>query len=228
MPYVFNPFTNNLDATTSVIIPPGTVATLSGNSGGPVPPAGGNIDIIGSGEIVVIGDALTSTLEISTALTQGIVTLTGDTGGAISGDISDNVNIIGDGTTISISGDSGTSTLTVSAIPQAPPLTWNIITTDQTAVAGNAYFVNVAVGTVSISLPASGVLGDTIVVSKVSVPGTVQILVGAGQAVTFGNVQSFGPTGSVATTELGASITLVYFETNSWYVYTAIGNFIIS
>lgn len=229
MPFIFNPFTNNLDATDITVIPPGTVATLSGNSGGAVPPAGGNINIVGDGVSAnVVGNPGTNTLTISAMLPAGfIATVTADTGGPV-GPTADNLNIVGDGTTIAIAGNPGTSTLTVSTIPQPLPLTWSIITTDQTAVAGNAYFVNVGAGTVSVSLPPAGVLGDTIVIAKASFTGTMQFLVGAGQAITFGNLQSFGPIGTVSTTELGASITLVYFTTNSWYVYTAVGNFILT
>lgn len=44
--------------------PIGTVISLTGNSGGPVPPTLGNINIIGAGFINVVGDAATSTLTI--------------------------------------------------------------------------------------------------------------------------------------------------------------------
>ena len=41
------------------------VETLTGNTGGPVPPTGGNINVIGAGAISVAGNPGTSTLTIS-------------------------------------------------------------------------------------------------------------------------------------------------------------------
>ncbi len=49
----------------------GTVVTLTGNSGGAVPPTAGNINVVGSGAITVTGNPGTSTLTIT------------DTGGGI-------------------------------------------------------------------------------------------------------------------------------------------------
>lgn len=43
----------------------GIVETITGNSGGAVPPTAGNITLIGSGGITVVGDPGTSTLTIS-------------------------------------------------------------------------------------------------------------------------------------------------------------------
>lgn len=42
-----------------------TVDTLTGNSGGPVPPTAGNINILGTGTVNVVGNPGTSTLTIS-------------------------------------------------------------------------------------------------------------------------------------------------------------------
>ena len=46
----------------------------------------------------------------------GLQTLTGNTGGAVSGDVSKNINLVGDGTTVDIVGTPLTNTLTVSLI----------------------------------------------------------------------------------------------------------------
>lgn len=45
-----------------------------------------------------------------------VESLTGNTGGAVLPDISNNINVVGDGTTITVAGDPGTSTLTISVI----------------------------------------------------------------------------------------------------------------
>lgn len=47
------------------VIPLGGVATLTGNSGGAVPPTLGNINVLGSGGVTVAGNPGTSTLTIS-------------------------------------------------------------------------------------------------------------------------------------------------------------------
>lgn len=62
MPFRFNPITNRLDLIDIESIPPGTVATLTGNSGGAVPPTGNNINTIGTGSITIVGSPGTSTL----------------------------------------------------------------------------------------------------------------------------------------------------------------------
>ncbi len=45
-----------------------------------------------------------------------VETLTGNSGGAVGPDGSDNINVVGDGTTIDVTGNPGTNTLTISAI----------------------------------------------------------------------------------------------------------------
>lgn len=94
-----------------------TTETLTGNSGGAVPPTGNNINVVGDGTSVnVVGNPGTSTLTISAVTGSTIVeTLTGNTGGAVS-PTAGNINVKGDGTTISVSGNPGTSTLTISAV----------------------------------------------------------------------------------------------------------------
>jgi len=56
------------------------------------------------------------------SLPPGLVveTITGNTGGPVGPDGADNINIVGDGTTITIAGNSGTNTLTVSAVGSIP------------------------------------------------------------------------------------------------------------
>lgn len=66
--------------TLSSVIPIGGIATLTGNSGGAVGPTAGNIDIVGSGIVSVVGNPGTSTLTISvTGDLDYAVTLTSTT-----------------------------------------------------------------------------------------------------------------------------------------------------
>jgi hypothetical protein len=62
----------------------GPITTLTGNSGGAVPPTAGNINVVGSGSITVTGNPGTSTLTISSS-GSGITSITGDSGGAQAG-----------------------------------------------------------------------------------------------------------------------------------------------
>lgn len=61
----------------------GNVQTLTGNTGGAVPPTGNNINVVGTGSISVTGNPGTSTLTISSSGGgSGITTIDGDTGSA--------------------------------------------------------------------------------------------------------------------------------------------------
>ena len=65
MPFTFNPFTNNFDYTQTNIVPPGTVAALTGDSGGAVgPDITNNINIVGGPGIDVVGTPGTNTMTI--------------------------------------------------------------------------------------------------------------------------------------------------------------------
>lgn len=96
----------------------GNMLTLTGNSGGIVPPLAGNINVVGDTTTInVTGNPATHTLTIN-AITNGttiVSTLTGNGGGAVS-PTGGNINVVGDGTTITVTGNPGTSTLTISAI----------------------------------------------------------------------------------------------------------------
>lgn len=97
-------------------ITPGIYAeTLTGNSGGPVPPDGvGNINVVGDGTTIdVVGNPGTNTLTIS-AISAGasVLTLTGNSGGAVSPDGLGNIDIVNANTTVDIVGNPGTNTLT--------------------------------------------------------------------------------------------------------------------
>lgn len=61
---------------------------------------------------VVTGDWLPT----ATGVDTGILTLTGNSGGAVSSDPSRNINVVGDGTSINIIGNTGTHTLTSNVI----------------------------------------------------------------------------------------------------------------
>jgi hypothetical protein len=94
----------------------GTVIELTGNSGGPILPLAGNINVVGDGTtITVVGNPATHTLTISAVNTGTVSTLTGNSGGAVS-PTAGNINVIGDTVGITITGNPGTHTLTASLV----------------------------------------------------------------------------------------------------------------
>jgi len=97
--------------TTSISAVPGepVVQTLTGNSGGAVPPTAGNINIVGSTGIVVTGNPGTSTLTISGATEAG--TFTADSGSATP---AAGVIVMKGGSNISTSGATNVVTYNVS------------------------------------------------------------------------------------------------------------------
>lgn len=113
---VGNPGTNTL---TINFTNSGTVAGLTGNTGGEVGPSAGNINVIGNtaNGITVIGNPGTSTLTIdSTTGHPFLQSLTGNSGGTVYGDALQNINVVGDGTTAVVVGNPGTNTLTISTM----------------------------------------------------------------------------------------------------------------
>lgn len=78
MPFKFNPITHEFNITGNSGGGSGFIATLTGDSGGPVGPDGAdNINIIGSGPVTVSGNSLTNTLTIGSTfpfLTWSVIT----------------------------------------------------------------------------------------------------------------------------------------------------------
>lgn len=99
------------------------------------------------------------------------------------------------------------SSVTVSKLASGPRKSvvnsYNIVTTAQTMVAGNQYFVDAGVSTLNMVLPVAS-LGDTVRVVKVGATGTVNVVPNTGQKIEGATV---------------ASQTLTGYETNT-YVYT--------
>lgn len=183
MPYVFNPFTNNLDITDITVLPPGTVATLSGNSGGAVSPDLGNIEVIG------------------------------------------------DGTTITVVGDPSSHTLTISALSPTA-FSWQTVTANTTMVPNNGYIING--NSLQMLMPASANVGDMI---KVSAPGfyewTFSITQPSTVQMEVGNViTTSGVDGSIASPETGSFITLVCTVSGGgsffWSNESSVGDFILT
>lgn len=196
MPFRFNPFTNRLDLVETSSSPTGDVQFLTGNSGGAVPPsAGGNINVIGAGQVSVVGNPGTNTLTISLGGGVG-QTITGNSGGALVPTLG-NWNIFGAsvaaGTTpVATSGAASTLTVNVQ-ISQA------IAATNATNVGLSAF--NSAQFTVDANgfVSASGTgLGQTITGNT-----------GGALSPTAGNWNILGTaTNGIETTGAGSTLTV--------------------
>lgn len=96
----------------------------------------------------------------------GIKTITGNTGGAVPGaGIPTNIDILGDGTTITVTGDPGTSTLTISQTSsQVFPVT--PVATTPYVVLNTDYFlaVDCSGGAITIQLPNAPTDGRTVII----------------------------------------------------------------
>jgi len=174
---------------------PGTLITLTSNSGGAVFPLAGNINVVGDGVTITgVGNPATHTITFS--LIGGgaaIETETGNSGGPVA-PLAGNLNVVGDATTITVAGNPGTHTLTISTIGSG------VINT----LTGNSG------GAVSPLAGNINVVGDATTITIVGNPGTHTLtasLVGGGVAAqSFPcNTGTATPNGSGVLNVLGAN-----------------------
>lgn len=191
----------------------GDVTTLTGDTGGPIAPIAGNIDILGGTTgFTFVGTAGTLTL---TGSGGGATTFDGNTGTATPA--AGVLNIIGTGG-ITTSGAGNTLTITGSA----SGFVWADIVASQPLVAGHGYFV--VSGALSLSLPATSAVGDTISVSLVDTGTSWTITQAAGQKIRVGNIAStVGAGGSVSSTQPGDTITIVSYSNGLWQTTAPVG-----
>jgi hypothetical protein len=136
--------------------------------------------------------------------------LTGNSGGAVGPDGLDNIDLIGSGG-ITVTGNPGTSTLTISG--SGSGISWTDINTSFTAAASNGYFVT-AIATAS--LPASPTQGDEIIIS-VQTASAVTIQASGTQTIRLANTAS-SAAGTAVSTAIGCSLQLVYRSANTQWV----------
>lgn len=217
-----------------------SVETLTGNSGGAVSPTLNNINTVGSGSITIVGNPGTSTLTTQlTGLTNhsllvgaGTATIT-NLGVATNGQLpigstgADPVlATLTAGGGISISNGAGSITISSSG----GGVTWNTTSVNVTNMAvNNGYFCVSPGGALTLGLPTTSSLGDTI---RVNLSGATswQITQGAGQQIGLGNASTtLGALGSLTSTAQGDSITLVCRVANlRWEAISVIGTITIA
>jgi len=165
----------------------------------------------------VLSDKSTSAADIEV--------LTGNSGGQVGPTLVSgkyNVNILGSGS-VSVVGNPGTSTLTISVAGAG--MTWSAISASQALAVNSGYICVAPGGALSLSLPATSIVGDSI---SVILDGATSFTItqGAGQQIRIGNVATTaGVGGSLASTQQGDSITMVCSVANlKWNIYSSMGN----
>lgn len=136
-----------------------------------------------------------------------------------------NLNVFG-GTGATTSGSGSTITITV----KSDGFLWNDVTgATQTIAAENGYITDRGAG-VTYTLPASGTLGDTFIITGKL--GLWTLAQNANQQITFGSASTtVGVGGSLAATNLGDSITAVCITAGAstvWRVINAVGNITVT
>lgn len=141
-----------------------------------------------------------------------VLTLTGDTGGAVPPTGGGTINVLG-GTGVQVTGVPGTSTLTIDVETNA--FVWNKVGVPTALVKQNGYFTTAPT---TFTLPAVAAVGDTFIVCHLVGAWTIQC--GAGQDIIYGaNDTSIG--GSLVSGASGDSVTLVCSTTNSTFLAIA-------
>lgn len=126
------------------------------------------------------------------------------------------------GTGVSIANASGS--ITISATGGG--LTWTVVTgTSQSAAVNNGYIANNA-GLVTVTLPATSAVGDTVAVTGINNATGWKVAQNVGNQIFFGNQNTTaGAGGSLASTATRDTVYLVCMTANAtWNVVTSIGN----
>lgn len=148
--------------------------------------------------------------------TIDIVTITGNSGGAVPPDAAGNINILGSGV-IDVTGNPGTNTLTITS--SSGGISWSDQSGAFNASEGNGYFIT---ATATGTLPASPVEGDTIAFN-VDTTDILTIQANTGQYIRLSTTLS-SAAGTLVNTAIGDAIVLIYRATGTtWHAQSALG-----
>lgn len=129
------------------------------------------------------------------------------------------------GTGISISNGSGS--ITINAIGAG--LTWTVVSgATQTMAVNNGYFANRA-SNIVFSLPTTSAVGDTVAVNNMNTALGWTISYTTNQQIFIGNTSATVTSGSISSTALGDTVTLVCRTANlTWAVVSSMGNITVA
>lgn len=126
------------------------------------------------------------------------------------------------GTGVSITSASGSITINASG----GGLTWTVVTgTTQAAAVNNGYIANNA-GLVTVTLPATSAVGDTVAVTGINNATGWKVAQNAGNQIFFGTSSTTAGTGgSLASTNTRDTVYLICMTANAtWNVVGSVGN----
>lgn len=150
-----------------------------------------------------------------------VLTITGNSGGAVSPDGTGNLDLVGAGG-ITVTGSPGSHTLTITG--SSSSISWTDESSSFTATAGNGYFASAAL---TMTLPASPTQGNVIYII-VDTVGTVVVQAAAGQEIVIGNTAS-SIAGTATSTADGCALALVYRAADQfWIVNSSVGSWILA
>lgn len=150
-----------------------------------------------------------------------IDTITGNSGGPVGPDASDNINLLGAGS-VTVTGSPGTNTLTITV--SGGGFTWTDKAISFAAAAANGYFCTAAL---VATLPAAPSQGDTIIINTVT-SSDVVIQANTGQTISLG-ITSSTVAGTATASNTGDSVTLVYRNTGAtWRTIASEGTFVLA
>jgi len=147
-----------------------------------------------------------------------VQTLTGNIGPAVP-PTGNNINVIG-GTGVSVSGNAGTSTLTINVASEG--FTWSEESTSFAAAVQNGYFCNASL-TATLPPTAGLTIGNTVIIYA-DTTGTVTILAQSDQKIQVGNDISGDGGTSVSNTQ-GSILELIFKPSDlTWHTQSSIGS----
>jgi hypothetical protein len=123
-----------------------------------------------------------------------------------------------------ITTSTGAGSFTINAVGGG--LTWTVVTgTTQAAAVNNAYIANNA-GLVTVTLPATSAVGDTVIVTGINNATGWKVAQNAGNTIFFGtSTTTAGTGGSLASTNTRDTVWMVCMTANAtWNVVNSIGN----
>lgn len=198
-----------------------TVDTLTSNSGGAVPPTGGNINVVGDGVLLTgVGNPGTSTITFNVINgTNGQLIIGGGASAAWA-------NLTA-GTGISIL--NGANSIQISATTSG--FSWFDVVGGSATLAAESGYIADAAGLTTFTMPTNNSIGDTIkIVGKGA--GGWEIIYGAGQQIIFGNMATTITTGNLASTNANDCCELVCTTASAtapiFTVVNSIGNLAVT
>lgn len=153
----------------------------------------------------------------------GVITLTGNSGGAVSPDGAGNINIVGSGG-VNVAGSGTTLTITGGG------LTWNEVTATSANMSQDNGYVSNNIAQVDLALPASATKLSVLRVKGLGTGGW-KISQAAGQNIIWdaGASTTVGATGELSSTDANDAVELICVVADTqWAVLSSMGNITVT